>query len=125
MTLTGVDTGAVTGMGALGGTEGGVAVAGVTVSLFKKLKDVGRATPKIGRWEDVAGDSGPGSGREAGRARGGIVESSGGRAVARRGRDPVDEARDAEAVLDVLLVVEERGGGFPTYPHCPKIVVSL
>ena len=107
-------------MGALGGTEGGV-----TVSLFKKLKDVGRATPNIGRWEDVAGHSGPGSGREAGRARGGILGSSEGLAVARRGRDPVDEARDAEAVLDVLLVVEERGGGFPTYPHCPKIVVSL
>ena len=115
----------MTGMGALGGTKGGVAVAGVSVSLFKKLKDVGRATPKTGRWEDVAGDSGPGSGREAGRARGGILESSGGRAVARIGQDLVDEARDAEAVLDVLLVVEERGGGFPTYPHCPKIVVSL
>ena len=115
----------MTGIGVFPGTEGGVAVAGVTVSLLKKLKDVGRATPKTGRWEDVAGDSDPGSGREAGRAHGGIVEGSGGRGVAGRARDPADEARDAGAVLDVLLVVEERGGGFPTYPHCPKVVVSL
>ena len=112
-------------MGALRGTKGGVAVTGIPVSLFKKLKDVGRATPKIGHWEDVAGDSGPGSGREAGRARGGIVKKSGGQAVAKRAQDLVDEAWDAEAVLDVLLVVEERGGGFPTYPHCPKIAVSI
>ena len=82
-TLTSVATGAVTGMGAVRGSEGGVAVAGVTVSLLKKLKDVGRATPEFGCWEDVSGDSGPGSGRETGRARGGIAENSGGRAVAK------------------------------------------
>ena len=49
-------------------------------------------------------------GREMGRARGGIT-LVGGTWEAR------EDVRDAD---EVLLEVLERGGAFPTYPHCTE-----
>ena len=75
------------------------------MSRLKKRNDVGSSTPK-----DNAGDSGAGTGREMGRACGGIT-LVGGTWEAR------EDVRDAD---EVLLEVLERGGAFPTYPHCTE-----
>ena len=60
-------------------------------------------------------------GRDTGRARGGIA---GAQDAAENVWDVCSDVRDTELALESLLEVEERGGAFPTYPHCPNGVVS-
>lgn len=103
-----------------------MAVGLVTAVRLKNLNDVGRATPNCGCGVDDDSEGAcefldVGTVRDTGRARGGIVRA---RASGCVGRAIVDGARDADPALDAVLEVDERGGAFPTYPHCPDVVFS-
>ena len=105
------------GSGAGGFTGGGIfrPGAGAIVSRSRKRNDVGRAMPMTG-WDDASNNSGAVPGREAERARGGIICVSTFWDVA----DTPDAGNDARDLVPFTVPdVQELGGAFPTYPHFP------